>query len=73
MEDNHLTNLQLELLKLFNRELPEEQLLEIKQILTQYFANKATEEMDRLWDEKGWSTETMEKWTQTHMRTKYDV
>jgi len=66
-----LTNLQLELLKIFSRELPDEELLEIKNILSAYFAEKATKEMDRLWDEKGWTQETMQQWLNEHMRTPY--
>lgn len=65
-----LTNLQLELLKIFSIPLQEEQIKEIKMLLSQYFADKATEEMDRLWDEKGWSQETMEEWANEHMRSK---
>ena len=66
-----LTNLQLEILQLFKYELEEKQLLEIKELLANYFANKATEEMDRLWDEKGWNEGTMEEWSHEHMRTEY--
>lgn len=67
-----LTNLQLELIKLFKYDLPESQLQEIKTLLANYFAEKATIEMDALWEENGWTQETMETWTKTHMRTKYD-
>jgi hypothetical protein len=66
-----LTNLQLELLKIFSRDLPDEELLEIKHLLSAYFAEKATREMDRLWDEKKWSQETMNQWLNEHMRTSY--
>lgn len=66
-----LTNLQLELLKVFSHPLSDEQLLEVKDLLATYFADKATEEMDRLWDEKGWSNETMQGWAVTHLRTPY--
>lgn len=57
-----LTNLQLELLKLFSLDLSDEDLLEIRRLLAKYFAEKASDEMDRLWDEKGWTDETMEEW-----------
>jgi hypothetical protein len=67
---NGLSNLQLELLKLFAYPLPAEQLLEIKVILSRYFAEKATSEMDRLWDENAWNDETMQNWSQEHMRAK---
>lgn len=65
-----LTNLQLELLKVFSIDLEEEQLQEIKNILTNYFSEKATKEMDRLWEERGWSNETMHEWSKEHLRKK---
>lgn len=60
--DKPLTNLQLELLKLYSLELSEEQLLEVKRLLANYFAEQASDEMDRLWEERGWSDKTMEQW-----------
>ena len=60
--DKPLTNLQLELLKLYSFDLSEEQLLEVKRLLANYFADKATDEMDKLWEEKGWTDETMDEW-----------
>lgn len=57
-----LTNLQLELLKIFSFNLDNTQLLEIKDLLTKYFAEKATEEMNRLWEENKWSNNTMNEW-----------
>lgn len=68
-KNNQLSNLQLELLKIFKYELSDEQLLEIKGMLAKYFADKATEEMDRLWEENGWTNETMKSWGQEHMRS----
>lgn len=65
-----LTNLQLELLKMFSIPLKEDQLKEIKALLSRYFAEKATEEMDALWDANNWSDEKMREWAQEHMRTK---
>lgn len=61
-QDKPLTNLQLELLKIYSFDIDEEQLLEIKNLLAKYFAEKATSEADRLWDERGWTNETMEDW-----------
>ena len=60
--DKPLTNLQLELLKLFSLELSEEELKDIKRLLARYFAEKASDEMDRLWDTKQWSDKTMDEW-----------
>jgi len=57
-----LSNLQLELLKIFSSDLPESQLIEIKDLLSRYFAEKATNEMGKLWDERGWNNNTMKEW-----------
>ena len=65
-----LTNVQLELLKLFKYNLPEKQLTEIKNILAKYFAESATTEMDKLWDENKWNNETMNEWANEHLRKK---
>ncbi|NIM14146.1 MAG: hypothetical protein GTO45_19055 [Candidatus Aminicenantes bacterium] len=65
---NRLTNLQLELVKLFSYNLNEKQLLEIKDLLAKYFADKATQEMDKVWQEKGLTNETMDTWLNEHLR-----
>jgi len=64
-----LTNVQLELLKLFQYNLPDKQLVEIKYMLAKYFAKTATDEMDRLWEENNWTNDTMETWANEHLRT----
>lgn len=66
-----ITNLQQELLKIFSFELSEKQLLDVKDILASYFSNAATNEMDKLWDEKKWSDKSMKKLAKEHLRTKY--
>ena len=63
-----LSNLQLELLKLYANDLPDEQLDEIKVILAHYFADKATERMDKVWEERGLTEQDMVNWTQEHNR-----
>ena len=66
-----LTTLQLELVKLFSYKVAENQVLEIKQLLSTDFANKATEEMNKLWEENNWSEETMKEWSNEHLRVSY--
>jgi hypothetical protein len=66
----NLTNLQRELLKVFSVGLDENQLIDIRALLTRYFAESATKEMDRLWDERGWTQETMKQWANEQQRTK---
>lgn len=63
-----LSNLQLELLKLYANDLPDEQLVEIRQLLAHYFAHKATEAMDAVWAEKGLTEQDMVNWTNEHNR-----
>ena len=67
-----LTNLQLELLRVFSFELSEEQLLEIRALLADYFANKVSADMDALFEENQWGEEKIEEWSKEHMRTKYE-
>ncbi|MDD2723393.1 MAG: hypothetical protein PHH59_05120 [Methylovulum sp.] len=71
MQAQKLTPLQLELLKLFSHEITNQQLADIKNLLANYFAQQATQEMDRLWQEKGWNEGTMIEWTDEHLRTPY--
>jgi hypothetical protein len=66
-----LSNIQLELLKVFSVDLSEEQLKEIKDLLVKYFADKVTSEMDNFFEEKNWGVDQIEKWANEHMRTKY--
>ncbi|HLP47459.1 MAG TPA: hypothetical protein VK469_16035 [Candidatus Kapabacteria bacterium] len=68
MSANRLTNLQLELIKLFSYNLDEKQLLEVKYLLAKYFADKATQEMDKVWEEKRLTNETMDTWLNEHLR-----
>jgi len=68
----NLSNLQLELLKLFRFDLSENQLIELKTILSKYFAEKTTNEVDKLWEENKWDEKTIEDWKNDHLRIKYE-
>jgi Tfp pilus assembly protein FimV len=57
-----LSNLQLELLKLYALGISDEELLMIKDFLAKYFAQKLMDEADRIWNEQGYTNELMEKW-----------
>ena len=65
-----LSNLQLELLRIYAHGVSDNNLLEIKQMLAKYFADKATNAMDKLWDEKGLTEQDMVNWTNEHNRLK---
>ena len=65
-----LSNMQKELLKLYTTDIPDEQLNEIKLLLSNYFAQKASDEIDKLWDENKWDNQTMNQWANEHNRGK---
>ena len=66
-----LSNLQIELLKLFNYNLQEKQLIEIKKLLSSYFAQNITTDIDELWNKEKWDDNTINNWKNEHLRTKY--
>ena len=72
MQTQKLTNLQLELLKIFSYQLNQQQLTDIKNLLANYFAEQATQEMDKLWEENNWDNNTMTEWANEHLRTPYN-
>jgi len=47
---------------MYSHGVPDHQLKEIRSILVDYFFKKATDEADRLWEEKGWTNDTMDEW-----------
>lgn len=68
MQTAGLSNIQKELLKLYANNVSDETLLEIRQILAEYFAEKATSAMDEFWDENNLTEQTMIDWTNEHNR-----
>lgn len=57
-----LTKLQQKILKVCSRNVSDKELIEIKNLLANYFANKAIDKASKMWDEKGLSNEDMDKW-----------
>lgn len=62
MNAQPLTNVQLEILKLYSTNLSQEDLLDLKKLLARYFAQKAIKGADKIWEEKGLSNGDMKKW-----------
>ena len=62
---------QLDLLKMFSTEVPEKDWEAIREYAKHYFANKATTEMDKLFEEQGWDEEKINEWANKHLRTPY--
>lgn len=57
-----LSNLQLELLKVFSRKVSDDELTDIRRMLAKYFMERAKNSADKIWEERGYSQELMEKW-----------
>ena len=72
MESIALNPVQLHLLKMISFAKSEEDLEEIKKGLSSYFAKRAEEEMDKLWDEGLWNQEVNEQTLHEHLRTPYE-
>lgn len=62
MSTTLLTNLQLEILELYNTNLNQQDLNELKLLLAHFYANKAIQQADKIWDEKQFSPTEMENW-----------
>lgn len=62
----HLSNLQMELLKLYSTNVQENDLMEIKKIMGSYFAQKAIKEADACWDKENLSDDVMDQWLENH-------
>jgi hypothetical protein len=67
-----LSNLQIELIKTFSIPLPESQLLEIKQLLADYFEKKTDDGIDALFEKNNWDADKkVDEWLSEHLRTPY--
>jgi len=73
MEQRTLLNeAQLGILRLLGRMKTVEQVNELRQVISNYYAQKATEEMDRLWENGEWSEVKNEGVLKEHLRTPYN-
>lgn len=57
-----LTNLQMELLRLYSLKLSDNELLQVKEVLARYFAGQLGQHVDQLWQEQGLTAGKMERW-----------
>lgn len=66
-----MSNLQLELLELYSESVSDEELKDIKHLLSMYYAQRAIAAADAVWEEKKLSNKTMDQWMKKKMRTPY--
>ncbi len=63
-----MSNIQLELLKMYANNVSDSDLSEIKELLIDFFAKKITQQAEKIWEEKGFSDSFFFK---QHLRTPY--
>jgi hypothetical protein len=56
-----LTNVQAELLKVFSRQIPDEDLLELRQVMAKFLLQKARQRADAVWERKGYNDSTLDR------------
>ena len=56
-----LSNVQVELLKLYSTNLSEEDLLDLRTMIARYYAERAIKNADKIWNERGLTNDDMEK------------
>ena len=56
-----LSNVQVELLKLYSTNLSEEDLLDLRTMIARYYADRAINNADKIWKERGLTNDDMEK------------
>ncbi len=59
---NPLSNLQLEILKLYSTNLNKSELIELKNQLAGFYAKKSIENANRVWMEKKLTNDDMDNW-----------
>lgn len=62
---------QLKVLDLMSQVRDEQQMIEISDLLSNYFAQKAIDAADKLWEEGKINDSSIVEWKHEHMRTNY--
>lgn len=62
----------MDLLRVVDRIKTVDEIQVIRNVLANYYAQKAEEEMDRLWDNGTVNEHVIEQWGNEHMRTPYN-
>jgi hypothetical protein len=71
MINTPLTEPQLELLQMFARPVENTGWLNIKNIITKYFADRAIIEANKVWDNQIWDNSKVQELLSSHLRTPY--
>ncbi|WP_288428579.1 hypothetical protein [uncultured Spirosoma sp.] len=56
-----LTNVQAELLKVFSRQIPDEDLIELRQVMAKFLLQKSRQRADVIWQNKSYDSTTLDQ------------
>ena len=68
MQTQPLSNLQLELLRTYTRQVSDDDVLAIRKLLADYFAQKAMNLADTVWDKNNWTSADTTRLSSEHNR-----
>ena len=71
LQSTPFTQFQIEMLELVAKVTSEREMTDIRRMLGQYFAKRAEDAIDQLWDEGVLNESVIEGWKNEHMRTPY--
>ena len=71
LQSTPFTPFQIEMLELVAKVNSEREMTDIRRLLGQYFAKRAEDAIDQLWDEGVLNDSVIEDWKNEHMRTPY--
>jgi len=57
-----LSNVQVELMKIYSTNITERELQELKNLLAQFYAKKSIENANEVWKTNNFTNETMDSW-----------
>ncbi len=67
-----LTNVQLEILKSFSHQLAENEMIEFRKTIAVFFAQRAIQQANKVWDEKQWTDADVDRMLNTKMRKTHE-
>ena len=70
-QQNGLNKAQMDIMRLLGHIKTEEEAAELRQVISNFYAKKAEDAMDRLWETGLWDEEKNEKILKEHLRTPY--
>ena len=71
LQSKPFTPFQIEMLELVAKVTSESEMRDIRRMLGQYFAKRAEDAIDKLWDDGVINDGVIEEWKNEHMRTPY--